>query len=114
MTTTAGSPDESRSARIIIKDLVNAKLLLCTPPPGEPLRSKMPRRAPRAARRTPRAPTEAPLLDKVQADYDQQKHTTVHMGGRKTTHESNKHHAVAPRCRLSARRPAWSRAPRVQ
>ena len=89
MTTTKGSPDESRSARIIIKDLVNAKLLLCTPPPGEDALENAPGRHP--VRRTPRAPTAARWLDKVQADYDQQKHTTVHMGGRKTTHESNKH-----------------------
>jgi hypothetical protein len=29
-----GRPDESRSARIILKDFVNGKLLYCQPPPG--------------------------------------------------------------------------------
>lgn len=30
-----GNPDESRAARYILKDYVNAKLLYCYPPPGE-------------------------------------------------------------------------------
>jgi large subunit GTPase 1 len=30
-----GNPDEARSARYILKDYVNAKLLFCHPPPGE-------------------------------------------------------------------------------
>ena len=34
MTATKGTPDESRSARVILKDLVNAKLLWTVPPPG--------------------------------------------------------------------------------
>lgn len=29
-----GNPDEARSARVILKDYVNAKLLFCLPPPG--------------------------------------------------------------------------------
>lgn len=29
-----GNPDESRAARIILKDYVNGKLLFCSPPPG--------------------------------------------------------------------------------
>lgn len=33
MTATHGVPDEARSARVILKDLVNAKLLHATPPP---------------------------------------------------------------------------------
>lgn len=31
-----GNPDEARSARYILKDYVNAKLLFCHPPPGVP------------------------------------------------------------------------------
>ncbi|KAA1471574.1 P-loop containing nucleoside triphosphate hydrolase protein [Dentipellis sp. KUC8613] len=31
-----GNPDEARSARVILKDYVNAKLLFCHPPPGIP------------------------------------------------------------------------------
>lgn len=31
-----GNPDEARSARYILKDYVNAKLLFCHPPPGIP------------------------------------------------------------------------------
>jgi large subunit GTPase 1 len=30
-----GNPDESRAARYILKDYVNAKLLFCHPPPGQ-------------------------------------------------------------------------------
>ncbi len=33
--TAHGSPDESRAARIILKDYVNGKLLYCHPPPIE-------------------------------------------------------------------------------
>ena len=86
MTSTKGSPDEARSARIIIKDLVNAKLLHCTPPPGEEALDNAAGRHP--ARKTPRAPTAARWLDKAQADFDKQKQTTGHLGGRKTGHES--------------------------
>ena len=57
-----------------------------TPPPGEEALDNAVGRHP--ARRTPRAPTAARWLDKAQADFDKQKQTTGHMGGRKTGHES--------------------------
>jgi large subunit GTPase 1 len=31
-----GQPDESRAARVVLKDYVNGKLLYCNPPPGYP------------------------------------------------------------------------------
>ena len=35
-TTGQGQPDESRAARIVLKDYVNGKLLFCHPPPSDP------------------------------------------------------------------------------
>ena len=53
MTATKGSPDESRSARVILKDLVNAKLLhTVAPPSASPAEQTLrARRRPRKRRR---------------------------------------------------------------
>jgi len=77
MTTTKGTPDESRSARIILKDVVNAKLLYVEPPPGMERLAAVPV-ATELARKVPQAPTTARWLDRMKADYEAQEGTTMH------------------------------------
>ena len=54
-----GSPDVSRSARILIKDFINAKLLYCTPPPDGADDGPAAARRRRRRRRAPAAPPAA-------------------------------------------------------
>jgi len=85
MTATKGGPDESRSARIILKDLVNAKLLHCTPPPEGASAAFTGPRASAGARKPPAQPTASRYLQKVKADYEAQEHTGACFSGRKGT-----------------------------
>jgi len=86
MTATKGGPDESRAARIVLKDLVNAKLLHCAPPPGAA--------SSRGGgggggggggrvRKEPAAPTAERWLSKVRADYEAQEGRGGHFAGRR-------------------------------
>ena len=76
MTNTKGTPDEARSARVLLKDYVNAKLLHVHVPPGanafDGAGASSERQPP------PQAPTAARWLDKMKADYEAQE--GIHLG----------------------------------
>ena len=82
MTHTKGGPDESRSARIILKDLVNAKLLHCMSPPGVQMGAftSNPDRA--IQRRMPREPTADRWLKKEKANHEKQHDYGARFSGR--------------------------------
>ena len=88
MTTTKGSPDVSRSARILIKDFINAKLLYCTPPPdGADDGTELDAAAAAAAaarhppRRQPRAPTAQRYLEQMREDFEKQETSAMGRAG---------------------------------
>ena len=109
MTSTKGTPDESRSARVILKDFVNAKLLHTVGPPGAATNVKRlfgPRGGMPGAgeaggaggaggagdvgsgtcegRKLPSMPTTARWLGQMKADYDAQEGVGAHFAkGRK-------------------------------
>jgi len=83
MTATKGTPDESRSARVILKDVVNAKLLYVMPPPGRSganAPASMGQNSVTHQRRVPQAPTTERWLGQMKADYDAQEGGTMHSG----------------------------------
>ena len=99
MSSSKGGPDESRSARVILKDLVNARLLHCTPPPtadGAASQLAQPRlnpptpAAPPAggsargakARKAPRAPTAEAYLNQLRDDHARQDSVGLQAAGR--------------------------------
>ena len=88
MTTTKGSPDVSRSARILIKDFINAKLLYCTPPPDGADDGPAADAAAAAAaaarhppRRQPRAPTAQRYLEQMREDFEKQETSAMGRAG---------------------------------
>ena len=108
MTTTKGTPDESRSARVILKDLVNAKLLYAEPPPGEAGKAAavatdgvaLAATASVPGRRLPQAPTTTRWLEKMKADYEAQEGSGAHYaasGGRKGRRKGEQPGAAAMR-----------------
>lgn len=66
-TATKGVPDESRSSRIILKDVVNAKLLYVVPPPGGESQT-----AARGRKKVPSVPTTTRYLTQMKADFEAQ------------------------------------------
>ena len=84
MTTTKGTPDESRSARVILKDVVNAKLLYATPPPGASAAQEALDDAASAAaagagkKRVPAVPTATRWLQQMKAEYSAQEGSAAH------------------------------------
>ena len=99
MTATKGAPDESRSARVILKDLVNAKLLYAVPPPGSDVDATA---AFAAGRKVPTVPTAARWLGQMKADYEAQEGINV---GRNTG--SSKRGATMPPGQAAARSMQW-------
>ena len=94
MTATKGGPDESRSARIILKDLVNAKLLYCTPPPsmqdrGDEVARRWEAEGRAVTQRSrgarPQAATVERYLEKVRNDYSSQETVSGRFGGKRGT-----------------------------
>ena len=69
----SSTPDEARSARMIVKDLVNAKLLYCTPPPGLGAEDYAGRTERITDRKPLRNPTSQRYIAGVQAIFDAQK-----------------------------------------
>ena len=73
MTATKGTPDEARSARILLKDLVNAKLLHTVPPPGKEDDAAFTAGDGGAAgRKVPTNPTTSRWLGQMKAEYEAQ------------------------------------------
>ena len=125
MTATKGSPDESRSARVILKDLVNAKLLhTVAPPSASPAEQKLfgarggvlenddggaaggacggaaDGAGPCESRKVPSVPTTARWLGQMKADYEAQAGVGAHFSkGRKkaghSKHEQRMKNTVA-------------------
>jgi large subunit GTPase 1 len=84
MVSTKGGPDESRAARILLKDLVNAKLLHCsTPPDVQGQGAAGMERAKGRARKEPAAPTAERWLTKLRKDYEAQGGREGHFAGRR-------------------------------
>jgi large subunit GTPase 1 len=84
MVNTKGGPDESRAARILLKDLVSAKLLHCAKPPDvEGAGAAGPERGKGRARKEPAAPTAERWLTKLRQDYEAQDGGGGHFAGRK-------------------------------
>eukprot|EP00966_Prymnesium_polylepis_P236489 5469146-Prymnesium_polylepis.1 len=85
MTSTIGTPDEARSARIILKDLINAKLLHTVPPPsldgGEAV--VVPEAPEVHNPKLPKAPTVKGWYDKMREDYEAQEKAGGHFAGGK-------------------------------
>jgi len=82
MTATKGTPDESRSARIILKDVVNAKLLYAVPPPGTAPAVAALADAETSVRKVPKEPSTARYLDQMKADYEAQEGSSLRTSSR--------------------------------
>ena len=83
MAATHGGPDESRAARILLKDLVNAKLLHCSKPPGVVGSGAAPPPRKGRVRKEPTAPTAERWLSKMREDFEAQEGRGGHFAGRK-------------------------------
>lgn len=84
MVATKGGPDESRAARILLKDLVNAKLLHCSKPPDvQGAGAAGTEQGKGRARKEPAAPTAERWLTKLRQDYEAQGGREGHFAGRR-------------------------------
>ncbi len=84
MSHTKGGPDESRASRILLKDLVNAKLLHCMPPPGvgaDEVKALASTHVRQRAR--PREPTAERWLVKGKVEHERQERASAKLSGRK-------------------------------
>jgi hypothetical protein len=84
MTATKGAPDEARSSRVLLKDLVTGKLLQLVPPPGHEADVAFADGAARGgaadatARKVPVQPTAARWLGQMKAEYEAQEGYGAH------------------------------------
>ena len=106
MTTTKGTPDESRSARVILKDVVNAKLLYTTPPPPSAAATAAAAAASgdssscsASGRKLPAAPTTSRWLEQMKNEYEAQAGISAHY-----TSTGHKGRAKGERARVQAMR----------
>ena len=92
MTSIKGGPDEARSARVILKDFINAKILHTVPPPMEHAPSAAPRDGdasdpfgpkPQTNTKLPSKPSVSSWFDKMKMEYEAQEQAKGHFTGRK-------------------------------
>uniref|UniRef100_A0A7S2DHV6 G domain-containing protein n=1 Tax=Haptolina brevifila TaxID=156173 RepID=A0A7S2DHV6_9EUKA len=82
MTATKGTPDESRSARIILKDVVNAKLLYAVPPPGTEAPSAAADAEYSSQKKLPAKPSTTRYLEQMKAEYEAQEGSSMRTSSR--------------------------------